>query len=70
MMPDHIDNGESIASDILGHFSSHVVAYHVPNWEVHFQLCRTNLASNAPCRSPGIVSSLLVHAATLVCCVL
>ena len=28
-------------------------AYHVPNWDFHTKLCRTNMATNTACRSPG-----------------
>ena len=31
-----------------------VVAYHVPQWNFRARLCRTNMAANTYCRSPGM----------------
>lgn len=51
----HIDNGNYnlLASCVWTPCMCHFSAYYVANWNIVSKFCKTNIATNTACRSPG-----------------
>lgn len=60
----HIDNGNLILAFLGTVFTYYGTAYHVQNWEINSRVCKTNLAMNTACRSPGLLP-LIAYGALL-----